>query len=222
MFVGHYAIALAAKRVAPEISLGKTFLAVQFLDVLWGVTILLGFEHARIVPGLLPGNSIDFYDYPWTHGLLMAFAWSWLVFRFSKSLVLGGCVLSHWLLDFIVHRPDLPIYRGGSLVGLGLWRFREATFAVETILVLLGLAVYLKTTQPKSPAGRYAMSVFVGALILLDAFNLYGPAPKDMTSVAISAEVVFFLLAGIAWKLDQFREPVDRSEPPLSIMAGVE
>jgi hypothetical protein len=222
MFVGHYGVALAAKRLAPKMSLGWTFLAVQFLDVLWAPAILLGIEHAKVVPGLLPASSLDLYDMPWTHGLLMAFAWSWLAFRFSKSLVLGGCVFSHWLLDFVTHRPDLPIYRGGEMVGLGLWRWREATFLVETALLVLGLVIYLKATQPKSPAGRYAMSIFVGLLVVAEVYNLYGPPPPNITQVAISAEVAYIVLAAIGWQLDKLREPIDRTEPPLSIVAGVE
>src|ERR1700704_773658 len=111
MFVGHYAVALAAKRIAPRTSMGALFLAVQFLDILWAPAILLGIEHAQIVPGRLPASSLVFTYYPWTHGLLMALGWAWLTFRLSKNVTLGVLVFSHWLLDFIVHTPDLPLYR---------------------------------------------------------------------------------------------------------------
>ena len=100
------------------------------------------------------------------------------------------------------------------MVGLGLWRYREATFAVETIFLVLGLLVYLKATDVKVPAGRYAMSAYVGALIVLDAVNLYGPIPTNIRTAAISAEVIYLTLAAIAWWLDRLREPLVRVEAP--------
>src|SRR5438034_8582138 len=111
MFVGHYAVALAAKRAAPGTSLGWSFFAVQFLDVLWAMAVLVGIEHARVVPGFLPASPLDLYDMPWTHSLVMALAWSWLVFRFLKAPLVALCVFSHWVLDFIAHGPDLPLLR---------------------------------------------------------------------------------------------------------------
>jgi hypothetical protein len=218
MFVGHYAVAFAAKRFTPRSSLGILFIFVQFLDVLWAPAILLGFEHARVVPGLLPASSLDLYDMPWTHGLVAAIAWSWFVFRFSKNAVFGACVFSHWILDFIAHRPDLPLFRGGTVVGLGLWRFREASYLVEVGLLIAGFLIYQQTTRAKTRAGEYAMKVFVGALILLEGYNLYGPEPANIQQVAISAEVAYCVLAAVAWRLDLLREPIERVEPPISII----
>ena len=99
MFVGHYAVALAAKRFTQKTSLGWTFLAVQFLDVLWAPAILLGIEHARVLPGFLPASSLVLYDIPWTHGLLMAIGWSWLGFRLSKTLSSGSACspIGYWI-----------------------------------------------------------------------------------------------------------------------------
>jgi hypothetical protein len=217
MFVGHYGLALAAKRVAPRTSMGSLFLAVQMLDILWAPAILLGIEHAHIVHGLLPASSLLFTYYPWTHGLLMAFGWGWLVFRFSKNLVLGALVFSHWLLDFLVHTPDLPIYRGGALLGLGLWRFREATLLTETLFLLLGLWIYLRTTRAVAPAGAYAMKVFVALLIAMEVANLYGPVPNSINALAIAAEVSYLGFAAIAWWLDRLREPIDHTEEPIRL-----
>jgi hypothetical protein len=134
MFVGHYAVALAAKQFAPRVSLGSSFLAVQFLDVLWAPLVLLGVEHARVVPGFLPASALDLYYMPWTHSLLMSLAWSWLVYRLTKQKVLGVCVFSHWILDFIAHGHDLPIVKGPPYFGLGLWRSQAATFWTEAVL----------------------------------------------------------------------------------------
>ena len=213
MLVGHYAVALAAKRFSRKTSLGWTFLAVQFLDILWAVTILTGIEHARILPGFLPASSIVFYDFPWSHSLLMAVGWSWLAFRIFKTPVIGFCVFSHWPLDYIAHIHDLPLFRGGPLVGLGLWHYRHATFVVETVLLLAGLLVYLQATRSKGKAGDYAMPAFIVLLIVLDAANLYGPQPRDMRVVAISAEILYIALALIAGWVDRFREPPPPEAP---------
>jgi len=218
MFVGHYAVALAAKKFTPRSSMGLLFIMVQLLDVVWAPLILLGVEHARVVPGLLPASALDLYDMPWTHGLVAAIGWAWFTYRFSKNGVLGACVFSHWVLDFFTHRPDLPLFRGGTKVGLGLWRFREATFLVETALLIGGLLIYERSTQAKTPAGQYAMRVFVGALIIIGAINLYGPPPANIQQVAISAEVAYLVLAAVAWRLDLLREPIVRVEVPISII----
>jgi hypothetical protein len=213
MFVGHYGIALAAKRLSPRTSLGVTFLAVQLLDILWAPAILLGIEHARIVRDYLPASSLRFSDFPWTHSLVMAIAWSWLVFRFSKNAVLGACVFSHWVLDWVVHLRDLPLFRGGPEVGLGLWNYRAGTLVVESVILVLGLLVYLRATRAVSAGGRYAMILFVAVLIGIDVFNLYEPPPGSMGSVAIGAEIAYVLFAGIGYWLDKKREPMPEEAP---------
>jgi len=109
----------------------------------------------------------------------MALAWSWLYYRVSKVPVLGICVFSHWILDLVAHLPDLPIIRGGPYVGLGLWRFRDVSFIVESVLLIVGLVIYLRATRAKSPAGRYAMSAFVALLVVVEAVNIYGPPPPE-------------------------------------------
>ena len=170
---------------------------------------------------VLPASALDLYDMPWTHGLVAAIAWSWFTFRFSKNAVLGGCVMSHWILDFFTHRRDLPLFRGGTKVGLGLWRFRDVSFLVEVALLIAGVLVYEHATRAKTVAGTYAMRVFAGVMILIEAFNIYGPTPHSIQQVAISAEVAYLVLAAIAWRLDLLREPVERAvEPPISILAS--
>jgi hypothetical protein len=217
MFVGHYAVALAAKRITPRTSMGTLFLAVQLLDILWAPAVLLGIEHTHIVRGLLPGSSLFFSYIPWTHGLLTAFGWGWLVFRFSRNFTMGILVFSHWLLDLVVHTRDLPLYRGGAMLGLGLWRFREATLLTETLLLVLGLWIYLRATRPTEPAGAYAMKVFVALMIAFEVFDLYGPMPRSFTTLAIAAETCYLGFAGIAWWVDRLREPIDRTEEPIKL-----
>ena len=142
MFVGHFAVGFAAKRVAPALSLGTLFLAAQLLDLLWPLFLLLGWEHVRIDPGNTVVTPLDFNDYPWSHSLAMSFVWSIVVAtlgyflrgrRRRESLCLGIVVLSHWALDFLTHRPDLPLSPGADTpkVGLGLWHSLPATLVVE-------------------------------------------------------------------------------------------
>ncbi|MBV9268959.1 MAG: hypothetical protein JO061_22505 [Acidobacteriaceae bacterium] len=207
MFIGHYAVALAAKRYAPEKSLGWSFIAVQFLDVLWAPFILLGIERARVVPGFLPASSLDLYYMPWTHSLLMAFAWSWVFYRVTKSRVLGVCVFSHWVLDLVAHAPDLSLMKGPPYLGLGLWRSRPGTFWTEAVMLVIGTAIYFGCTKLKNALGRYGMPVFVLLLIVINAWNLYGPPPSNIKAVAASGEVALWVLAAIAAWLDRARVP---------------
>jgi hypothetical protein len=205
MFVGHYAVSLAAKRYAPKISLGWTFVAVQFLDVVWAPLVLLGIEKARVVPGFLPASSLDLYYMPWTHSLVMALAWSWIVYRISKQAVLGACVFSHWVLDFVAHAPDLSLMKGPPYMGLGLWRSRPGTFWTEAILLSVGLWVYMRVTKPKNAIGKFGMPAFVILLLAINWNNIYGPPMMNMKYVAIGAEMFYGVFAAIAWWLDRNR-----------------
>lgn len=208
MFIGHYGLALAAKRLAPGKSLGWNFIAAQFLDILWAPALLLGIEHVRMVPGFMPASPFDFYDYPWTHGLVMAVVWSWFFYRVTKSRLLGLLVFSHWVLDFLVHGPDLPLFRGGPKVGLGLWNFRVATVAVESALLIAGLAIYLTATNAKNALGRWGMILLAVLLIVVEIGNVYGPPPPGLKMMAMVGEAMYLALAGIAAWLDRMREPI--------------
>jgi hypothetical protein len=147
MFIGHYAVALGAKRVSPKVSLGTLLLASQFIDLLWPIFLLLGLEHVRIDPGNTVFTPLDFYDYPISHSLLAVLGWAagfgvvyYAVRRSGRNaLILGALVLSHWVLDFISHRPDLPLIPGmETRVGLGLWNSFAASVMVETALFAVG------------------------------------------------------------------------------------
>jgi len=147
MFVGHYGVSFAAKRAEPAIPLWVLFIAVQLLDVLWAPFVLLGIEKVRIVPGITASNPLDLYYMPYTHSLIGAIGWSvvaFLAYRFalrSASLraaaIVGLTVFSHWVLDFLVHRPDLPLYDNSAKVGLGLWNLPAVAFGLEALLLFL-------------------------------------------------------------------------------------
>jgi len=188
MFLGHYGVALAAKKVAPRVSLGTMILSAQFADLLWPVFLLLGLEHVRIDPGNTVVTHLDFQDYPITHSLVGGLAWSvlfgvvyYLLRRSSRGAwVVGAGVISHWVLDVIVHRPDLPLVPGGAVrVGLGLWNSVPATLVLEFGLLLLGLLVYTRATAPVDRTGRFALWALIGLLIVIYLANLFGPPPPS-------------------------------------------
>jgi membrane-bound metal-dependent hydrolase YbcI (DUF457 family) len=157
MFVGHAAVALAARPLLPRRSLGVLFAAAFWVDLVWPVLLLLGVETVRVRPGDTAFTPLEFVDYPWTHSLLAVVGWSLLfalvVLRGAIRPKLDFCLLallvaSHWLLDFVTHRPDLPLVPGGTeRWGLGLWNSVPATLAVEGALFALGIAIYIVAVQ---------------------------------------------------------------------------
>ena len=157
MFLGHYGVAFALKRAEPKLSLGTLFLAAQLLDLLWGIFLLLGWEHARIVAENPPLTQLEFYDYPISHSLIGALAWSMVAAacyyswptrdttrHWQASAIVGLAVFSHYPLDVLVHLPDLPIMGNDSpKLGLGLWNHPVATLVAELLVFGLGLALYV-------------------------------------------------------------------------------
>jgi hypothetical protein len=139
MFIGHFGVALAAKKVAPRPSLGTLTLAALLVDGIWPVFLLLGWEKVEIKPGITAVSPLDFVSYPYTHSLVAGVfsgaltAGAYYVARRDRrgALWLAALVLSHWILDFISHGPDMPIGLSGPTVGLGLWYSLPATLAAE-------------------------------------------------------------------------------------------
>jgi hypothetical protein len=205
MFLGHYAVAFGAKKAVPAISLGTLLLSAQLADLLWPVFLLVGLEHVRVAPGATVVSPLDFYDYPITHSLIGALGWS-LVFGFvylavrrypRGAWVLAAGVLSHWVLDLIVHRPDLPLVPGGMRVGLGLWNSLPGTLVVELGLYVLGIALYVRTTRAADRVGRYALWVFVALLVILYLGSVFSPPPPSDRLIAIAGlgQMLFVLWA---------------------------
>jgi hypothetical protein len=155
MFVGHYGVAFAVKTERNKIPLWVLFVAVQLLDFLWAPFVLLGVEKVRFVPGITATNALDLYYMPYTHSLIGALFWSAVAFAIYKigwrniasnraALLVGFAVFSHWLLDLIVHRPDLAIYDDTIKVGFGLWNYRGIEFVLEIGILLIGAVLYVK------------------------------------------------------------------------------
>jgi hypothetical protein len=215
VFVGHFALALAARSRAPRSSLGTLAAAANGLDLLWPIFLLLGLEHVRIEPGATPFNPLVFTSYPWSHSLLMAGVWSvlagLLVARAGGHGVLVGLlVLSHWVLDLVTHVPDLPLWPGHSpLLGLGLWRSVVGTFVVEGALWIAGLALYLRATRPRDRIGTWAFVALVGLLTLMWASSPWSTPPPDERRVGWLA-LAGFLIPIWAWWADRHRTPVER------------
>jgi hypothetical protein len=214
MFLGHYGVAFALKRAEPKLSLGTLFVAVQLLDLLWGIFVLLGWEHARIIPDNSPFTRLEFWDYPISHSLVGALTWgivaaacyySWptrdTTRHWQAAAIVGVAVFSHYPLDVLVHLPDLPIVGNDSAkLGLGLWNHPVATMVTELLVFVLGLALYVGLRSKRHPirAGRLA----VLAVVLVGTYfaSVYGPPPPNMTTVGVG-DIVFVLLvaARAAW-----------------------
>jgi hypothetical protein len=214
MFLGHFALALSAKKAAPKASLGTLVLSAQFADCLWPVLLLLGIEQVRIVPGLMRASPFDFISYPISHSLLMQLIWGllfgvvYLLWRrdIRTAIVLSALLPTHWLLDYFAHGPDMPLYPGGPKLGLGMWNSVPLTLIVEYGLLAAGVAIYLSSTRSKG--GRnYAFWSFIIFLAVAFAAALFGPPPPSVDALAISALAIWLTVPWAAWG-DRRREPV--------------
>jgi len=208
MFLGHYAVALAAKRAAPATSLGTLFAAAAFLDLVWPVLVLAGVEHVALAPGDTAFTPLAFEDYPLSHSLLMSGVWALLVgggyFALRRSaraaLVVGALVVSHWLLDAVVHRPDLPLIPGGrARIGLGLWNSVAATLLLELTMFALGLAIYLRATRARDRIGGAGFTAFAVFLLVIYGSAAFGPPPPSASVVAWSDMGQWLVILWAAW-----------------------
>ena len=215
MFIGHYAVGLASKKLAPRASLGALIAAPILLDLLWPIFLLLGWEHVSVEPNNNPFLRLSFDSYPISHGLLAVAGWATLFaalyYGFTRyvpgTIVIWLGVISHWVMDYIVHRPDLPLYAGGSrLFGLGLWNHRWVAIAVEVVLFAVGIWIYLRQTQAKDKIGTYAFWGFVVLLLAAYAGATFGPAPPASIKRLAIATLCTSLLIPWAWWFDSHRE----------------
>ena len=221
MFVGHFGIAFGAKRYAPAASLGTLVLAAQFLDILWPNLLLLGIEEVRIVPGITRVTPLDFVSYPISHSLAMAVAWGvlfaivyYLVRRYRAGAIVAGiCVVSHWILDLVVHRPDLPLVPGSALkVGFGLWDSLAATLAAEAIVFAAGIFLYVRATRPADRFGRWGLWGLAAFLVVMYLGSLFGPPPPDAAAIAWVDQAQWLIVLFAYW-LDRHRVA---AAPPLA------
>lgn len=219
MFIGHFAIAFASKAAAPRVSLAPLLVAPLALDMLWPIFLVLGIETVRIVPGDTAVTPLDLHDYPWSHSLVMSLVWAalaallgWMALRqILAALVLGAGVFSHFILDFISHRPDLPLWPGSATyLGLGLWNSKLATALVEVPLFAIGVWLYCRSTRPTSKAGTINLVAMVALLGLLYVGNLTGPPPPSVKALIIAAFASWIFIPW-AWFIDRRRGPPIRA-----------
>ena len=209
MFVGHFGVAFAAKRVAPRASLPLLLAAGGFLDLLWPILLLAGVERVRIDPGNTAFTPLDFTSYPWSHSALTTLGWGALfggvVLAVTRdraaALATGALVASHWVLDLVSHRPDLPLWPEGPTAGLGLWNSIPATVLVEGAIFLGGVWIYVRATRPRGAAGRWVLAglvLLLGASYLANAFG--GTPPPSGTVIAwVNLGGAALTLALAAW-----------------------
>ena len=215
MFVGHYAPSFAIKAIQPAIPLWLLFIAAQLVDIAWAVLVLLGIEKVRIVPGITASNPLDLYYMPYTHSLVAAVLWAVAaivlckplrgVRKWSVAAWIGVAVFSHWILDFLVHRPDLPVYDDALKVGLGIWDYPAIAFCLEALLLFGGMLMYLRRTEAINAVGRFGPPAFGIVLLAIHGYVFFGPPPTSPDAAAITALVFYVLFAIAAQWLDRQR-----------------
>ena len=212
MFLGHYAVGLASKQFAPRASMGALIAAPILLDLLWPLFLLFGLERVSIVPNGNPFLRLEFDSYPISHGLVAVVGWATLyasiyfgVTRYvSGTIAIWIGVVSHWLLDYVVHRPDLQLYAQSRLFGLGLWQHRWLTMALEFALFAIAIWTYQRKTKPLDAIGLYGFIAFVACLFLAYAAASLGPPPSTVKKLALVA-LVTWLAVPWAWWFDKHR-----------------
>jgi hypothetical protein len=218
MFVGHFAVAFGAKRAVPVVSLGTLFIAGQLADLVWPVLVIAGIERVGVQPGLTVVTPLDFVYYPFSHSLLAAAAWAaafgaaYMGLRKATAqtgVVLALVVISHWMLDALTHRPDLPlaVSADSPRVGLGLWNSLVGTIVVELSLFAVGLWLYERSTKALDRTGRLALRGLVAFLLVIYVANVFGPPPPSGMAAAWSALAMWLLVAWGYW-VDRHRAPV--------------
>jgi hypothetical protein len=209
MFIGHFGVGFGAKKALPAASLGTLFLACQFADLLWPTLVLLGVERVEIQPGATVMTPLNFVSYPYSHSLLALSVWGVLFgfiyvvvrrVRWTAGVTLALLVISHWVLDLVVHAPDLPLTPTGSTrLGFGLWNSMPGTIAAELIVFGVGTILYARTTVARDRIGSIGFWSLVGFLLLVGAANAFGPPPPSAMAVAWGAQSMWLLVAWAYW-----------------------
>ena len=217
MFIGHFALAYGAKRVAPMVSLGTLFLACQFADLLWPTLLALGIERVAIKPGNTLMTPLNFISYPYSHSLVMLLAWAALfaiVYRLAKGsqpvamLTLAALVFSHYILDVITHRPDMPItINGATKLGLGLWNHPGTELAIESVMFITGTAFYSSATRATDRVGHYGFLALIAVMVAMFFAAIYGPPPPNVATIAIGGHLAWLFIIWAYW-VDRHRATI--------------
>ena len=218
MFVGHYGPSFAIKAADNSIPLWLLFVAGQLVDVFWATFVLLGVEKVRIVPGITASSPLDLYYMPYTHSLVGSIAWAGAAAvaykltprlgNWKAGLLIGIAVISHWILDLLVHRPDLPLYDNAAKVGFGLWNYPVVAFVLEAACLFGGMYLYFSRTKAITAGGRYAMIVFGIVMLAIQSSAFVVPPPGSGKEFAVMALLSYGVFAVVAYCLERKRVPV--------------
>jgi len=208
MFIDHYGAGLAGKKAAPGVSAGTLFFAAQFLDLIWPVFILTGIEKVKIVPGLTDANPLEFSYYPYSHSLFMVIIWAALFgsiyFLYKRNLynafILGILVISHWVLDLIVHIPDLPIFPWSDFkVGIGLWNSEVVSVILEILIFSAGIYFYLSCTKAKNKKGTFGFWSLIIFLFIVYLMNIFSPPPPSVEAIGYAGLLQWLFIPWAYW-----------------------
>jgi len=226
MFLGHFGVGFGAKPAAPHVSLGSLFLAAQFIDLLWPMFLMLGVERVRILSEPVQGPPLAFVYYPVSHSLLAVLVWAGLFavtyFALRRSRrgawVLGALVVSHWLLDLIVHYPDLPLSPGNApRVGFALWSHPMVELVLELVIFAVGVALYLRATRAGDVTGKWALWSLIACLLFIHIANVFGAPPPGVYALAWVGQAQWLLVAWGYW-VDRHRQPA--AAPRATVRSG--
>ena len=205
MFVGHFALAFGAKRYTPQVSLGVLFLACQLADLLWPNLVLLGLESFAVEPGNTAMTPLNFLHYPYSHSLVALLVWgaifgaSYAVLNrtgIKTALIIGGLVLSHWVLDVVTHRPDMPITLGDSVrIGFGLWNVPVLAVVTEMLIFAVGIWLYAAHTEARDRVGSIGFWVLVIFMLIVYSGAVFGPPPPSIDAVIWPAQAIWLIVA---------------------------
>jgi hypothetical protein len=222
MFIGHFALAFGAKKVAPMMSLGTLFLACQFADLLWPTLVLLGVEIVEIDPGNTLVTPLNFVSYPYSHSVVALAGWSALFALAYRTIrgwhpiaiaTIAALVFSHYVLDVITHRPDLPITLTGSRrLGFGLWNYPGTALAIESAMFIVGTTLYLSATRARDAVGRVGLYALIVVLVAVFFAALYGPPPPNPSAVAIGGQLMWLFVLWAYW-VDRHRAVRLKADP---------
>ena len=214
MFIGHFALGFAAKRIAPRTSLGTLLAAPELADILFPLFVVLGWEKVAFTSAASPFLSITLDQYPISHSLVALIAWGIafaLLYRWRTgygrgAVVVALLVVSHWALDFVTHRPDMPLYPGGPRLGLELWASVPGTLIVEGLLFVAGVAIYARATQARDAVGRWAFRGLVLLLLALYVASLFSPPPPPGNEFAVVGLILTVVFVALGVWVDRHRE----------------
>lgn len=221
MFIGHFAVGFAAKKFAPRANMAALISAPLLLDMLWPFFLLFGWERVRIDPGNTRFTPLDLAYFPWSHSLLMAVVWAslfallyhWITRYRAGTMAIWIGVVSHWVLDWISHRPDMQLYPGSARYGLGLWNSIAGTMIVEILMLAVGVWLYASVTRARDRIGSYAFYIYVALLLVLYVGDRFSGPPvsvrNDIIWPGLIAEAVLILWA---WWFDRHRAIANMQE----------